>query len=221
MTVSSVSSTDQSSLIQQLLASLQTTVTSTFNGIDSADSTGSTTAAGQSSAAPAGPPPGPPPPRPDGAGSDLFSSDTLAGLMQAQEQPTTASDAAAKLISGADTDGSGTLSLAEIEQALDGSSSSTDASASTSSTTSASTDASSALQAAFAKLDTNGDGQLSQDEIASGLQKMGGRHGHHHHHGAYAAAVSATDATSTTASTAATATAGSDTGATASMDVTA
>lgn len=187
MSVSALSGSDAASLLRQFLASLQSSSSTSAASTDPS--------APADSAAPAeasGAPPGPPPPRPDAAGSDRFSTDTLSSLMQAQEQPS-ASDAASKLISGSDADGSGTLSLAEITQALSGGAS-TAASA-------VSSGASSSLADAFSKLDTNGDGQLDQSEVAAGLQKMGGAHhgGHHHHHGAYAQAASATDAATSAA----------------------
>ena len=201
MTVSALSGSDQTSLIRQLLASLQTSTTSAPGDDDPVNPAGPAQGAGSSAIAP----PPPPLPRPDTAGSDRFSADTLSSLLQAQQQPS-ASDVASKLITDSDTDGSGTLSLDEVTKALSGASSNPAASSS------------SAIQDGFSKLDTNGDGQLSQDELTTGLQKQGqARHGHHHH-AHYAAAASSTtsamaaDPTSTTSDSVA---------ATAATDVTA
>src|SRR5581483_10926427 len=98
-----------------------------------------------------------------------FAQATLASLLDAQQAPPTSADIAGKVISAADSDGDGSLSLAEIEKALG-------------QDTTSSTDG---LSAAFAKLDTNGDGKLSQDELASALDAQtsaSGVHHHHHHH---------------------------------------
>ncbi len=60
-----------------------------------------------------------------------------------------------------DTDGDGSISKTEFENALSSAGVSTDA-----------------ADAAFAKLDSNGDGSISQSELA----KARHGHGHHHHH---------------------------------------
>jgi Ca2+-binding EF-hand superfamily protein len=136
----------------------------------------------------------PSPTQPSGGTSAAqFTSDTLSSLLSAQEAPPTSSDVAAKVISTADTNGDGSLSLAEIEKALG------------QDTTSGASGAD-ALSQAFSKLDTNGDGQVSADELSSALDaqksasvaqnapsdKAQKAHAHHGHH----AASSSTDVAS-------------------------
>lgn len=142
---------------------------------------------------PGGPPPGPPP---GGGASGQFSSDTLSSLLSVQQEDPTSSDIASKLISDADTDGDGALSLDEIKKALTG-----DESAQTSSTpTASSTDDS--LSKALSKLDTNGDGKLSSSELASALDSFKATHKHgHHHRAAEATATTTTEATATETAT--------------------
>jgi Ca2+-binding EF-hand superfamily protein len=129
---------------------------------------------GASTAAPASPPPG--------GGLQAFASKTLASLLSLQEDPGTdaasttdststtagASDSRATkfaeaLIKSADTDGDGSLSAAELQAALGGSS-----------TTDVSTE--------LSKLDTDGDGKLSASELASALQTQQSQHSGHAHH---------------------------------------
>jgi Ca2+-binding EF-hand superfamily protein len=115
--------------------------------------------------------------------SAQFASDTLSSLLSAQEAPPSASDVAAKIISAADTNGDGSLSLSEIETAIG-------AGTTSGSNTAAGTDP---LAAAFSKLDTNGDGQVSASELTNalsaqnaaqnGAQGPQGAHHHHHAHG--------------------------------------
>lgn len=169
----------------------------------------------------------PPPPPLDGSGdaaptqapsatasqlpSQKFSADVLQTLLSAQtsqsSQPT-ASDLANALIKGLDQNGDGSLSLSEVQQALQGSTGQT-------SQTNAST-SNDPLAQAFAALDTNGDGQLSASELAAGLEKLAqdqsasastAPHHHHHHHPAEAAQQPDSPAAATSASTASTDTA--------------
>jgi Ca2+-binding EF-hand superfamily protein len=146
-----------------------------------------------------------------GPSATQFVSNTLASLLSAQEAPTSASSIASQIMSVADTNGDGSLSLSEVENALGMSTASgTD---STSGANSASgTDSSSgadALAQAFAQIDTNGDGEISQQELTNALAAQNGsqgaqgaqgvhgaHHGGHHHHGASGA--SGADSTSST-----------------------
>lgn len=106
-----------------------------------------------------------------------FTSNTLASLLSAQEAPPSSAGVAAKVISTADTNGDGTLSLSEIESALGA-----DTTVSGSDTTSGA----SALGKAFASIDTNGDGQIGADELTTALDAQkgaqGAHHGRHAHH---------------------------------------
>jgi Ca2+-binding EF-hand superfamily protein len=105
-----------------------------------------------------------------GSSAAQFTSDTLSSLLSAQEAPPSSSDVAAKVISTADTNGDGSLSLDEIEKALGQDT----------------TSGADALRQAFSKLDTNGDSQISADELTSALDAKkaagGAHHGHHAHH---------------------------------------
>ncbi len=125
---------------------------------------------------PSGPPPGPPP---GAASSSRFAGDTLSALLGVQQSPPSSSDIASRLVSQADTDGDGSLSLAEVTSAIGG-----DSSTSQSSSTSTSD--------AFAKLDSNGDGQLGADELKAAIDAF---------KQAMDAAWSSTATTSTAAST--------------------
>lgn len=99
---------------------------------------------------PGGPPAGPPP----GGSARQFASNTLSGLLSAQEtqngKASGADDLASKLIDDADSDGDGALSLDEIQTTLGAG-------------------ASDALSAAVASLDSDGDGKLSAEELSAGL----------------------------------------------------
>lgn len=91
----------------------------------------------------------------------VFDPGTFAALISLQDQSASgaaAQDPSSQLFAKLDTDGDGSISKSEFENAL------ADVGVST-------TDADSL----FAKLDTNGDGSVSQSE----LEKAG--HGHHHH----------------------------------------
>ncbi len=141
-----------------------------------------------------------PPSVPAAQPSGQFAANTLSALISAQQAPPTPADIAAKLISAADTNGDGSLSLAEVQNAIspNGSSSTQPSNASP-------------LNAAFGKLDTNGDGVLSADELATALQSMFAAHKGHHHHGQYAAASALASSTPPTTATAATTTTASTT----------
>ena len=115
---------------------------------------------------------------------DSFSADTLSALIGSQSATPpaapSAADVAGQMLEGADTDGSGSLSLDEVQKALTSAGDTTDAAT---------------VKSAFQALDTNGDGSLSADELTTGLEQeqaaqqtqAGGtghaRHGHHHHGG--------------------------------------
>jgi Ca2+-binding EF-hand superfamily protein len=124
------------------------------------------------SAAPADGPPSAPTPPANPPDASQFAQATLASLLDTQQQPTSA-DIAQKVISAVDADGDGALSLAEVEKALGQDT----------------TNGDTGLSQAFAKLDTNGDGKLSQDELASAIDAQNsasgsasGVHHHRHHH---------------------------------------
>jgi Ca2+-binding EF-hand superfamily protein len=144
---SSSSSYDTSSTQKILQALLQQKANSTGQDLPGA--------AAADGASPA--PPGPPP----GGASTQFDAKTLTSLLSTQEKGS-ASSAADKLVSDLDTDGDGSLSLAEIQAGLQQSGDT------------------STLASGVAKLDTDGDGKLSSSELASALQ--GAHKGHHAHH---------------------------------------
>lgn len=77
-------------------------------------------------------------------------------------------------LSSLDTDGNGSISESEFEQAFSG----TTPTGTTSAPDAAATDQADSL---FKKIDSNGDGQISSSEWNSFEQKLQG-HGHHHHH---------------------------------------
>lgn len=194
MSLSVSSSTDASTLLQRLLAAQQ------VNAISATGQDPPTDAASRAQTAD-GPSP-PPPPKPDDAGASRLSTDTLSSLLGQQEQAPSFSDLASTLISSSDADASGGLSLSEIESALGG-----DGSGATAASAASSTDS---LSQALANLDTNGDGQLSQDELATALQQnapAGVPHRHRHHvGGAQTAAQATTTSSASTPVTALTAT---------------
>jgi hypothetical protein len=170
-----------------------------------------------SSAVSAGPdaPALPPPAKPNGSPGVMFGGQTLSALIAAQAQPPSAADVANDMVGAADADGSGGLSEAEVAKAVVGGSTS-----------------SADVASAFAKLDTDGDGQLTAAELTSALEApastasaaspssssaaqaatdpegaSGAHHGrrHHHHHGGGAPPETASSSTSTSTSTTATA----------------
>lgn len=120
------------------------------------ETTGQISPTGEVSKSGKGRPPPPPPPPPAGSGTDAgFSADTLSALLQAQESGSGASDA----IDEADTNGDGTVSLAELAAALG-----TDEAA---------------VSKAFSKVDSDADGQITVGEMDAGLKQAGGRRGPH------------------------------------------
>jgi len=138
--ISTTSATYGGSQAQRVLASLLQQT----SGSDGQEQPGKTKGAG-------GPPPGGPPPSPPpGGGAQQFSSNTLSGLLSAQET-SGEDDLASKLISDADSDGDGALSLEEIQTTLGA-------------------DASDELTAAVSSLDTDGDGKLTAEELSAGLE---------------------------------------------------
>ena len=183
--------------LQQLLSTLQLDMSTGSGQTSPTDATDQATTAPASS------------PKPAGSASSQFSTDTLSALLAAQEGPPSASSVASNMIGSLDTNGDGSLSLDEVEQALNG--------GSTSSTSTSTT----AEAQAFAKLDTNGDGELSADELTAALntmqqdqtqQSQGHHGGHHHHHHVDSSA----DASATTTSTSATNTSAATTAASSS-----
>lgn len=116
----------------------------------STEPTGQNPPAGPASGSAKGPPSGPPPGPPPGAGSGGgFSADTMSALLKTQEE---GSDAASAVIDEADTNGDGTVSLAELAASLR-------------------TDEAS-LSQAFTQVDADADGQINQDELDAGLKSL-------------------------------------------------
>lgn len=146
----------------------------------------------------AAPTPAPPPPPPPAAPRSPLADGMLATLINLQSSRSLASQAASSLVQALDTDGDGSLSLAEANAAMGGSGGS---------------DQTSKAAQGFAKLDTDGDGKLSADELTAAMQALeqsaqsvGGRRHHHHHHLQVADAqptAAATPSTSATTDTAA------------------
>ena len=137
--------------------------------------------------------------------SSQFASNILSALLSAQEGPPSPQALASQMIGAINPGGNGSLSLAQVEQSLTGSSATT-------------SPEQMSIANAFAKLDTNGDGALSQTELASALQSLqqsnpfqalGGHHHHHHHH------IDDQSASTTAASTSASTSTSSDSDATA------
>jgi hypothetical protein len=134
--------------------------------------------------------------------SSQFASDLLSALVSAQQSPPSAQTIAGQIISAINPNGNGSLSLSQVEQSLTGSSATT-------------SPQQQAIAGAYAQLDANGDGSLSQGELASALQSlqqqsdptqaMAGHHHHHHHMQAETAAdtTSSTSGVSSTSSDAA------------------
>lgn len=156
----------------------------------STDGTGSLDSSANSAGDAADAPP--PPPSMDDGPSSRFDTQTLSALISSQSGTTSStggSNLADNLISAFDTNGDGELSLSELDSALGVTGSSTTSSTSTDGTSSTdgsnntgSTLTSSEVATAFAKLDTNGDGEIDGSELTAGLKQMhGGGHAHHHH----------------------------------------
>lgn len=117
----------------------------------STEPTGQNPPAGSASRSAKGPPSGPPPGPPPGAGSGGgFSADTMSALLKTQEEG--GSEAASAAIDEADTNGDGTVSLAELAASLR-------------------TDEAS-LSQAFTQVDADADGQINQDELETGLKSL-------------------------------------------------
>lgn len=148
MQISSSSAATSSMALSALRELFQTKPTETAGQISPTDPS-SKSAKGP----PSGPPPGPPPGAANGGG---FSADTLSALLQAQES---GSGGASDVIDEADTNGDGTVSLAELAASLG-------------------TDEASVTNA-FAKVDADADGQINADEMEAGLKSIGGPHGRH------------------------------------------
>ena len=135
--------------------------------------------------------------------SSQFASNILSALLAAQQAPPSAQTLAGQVVSAINPGGNGALSLGQVEQALTGSSATT-------------SPQQLSIANAFAQLDTNADGSLSQSELATALQSLQqsdplqGAGGHHHHHHHHMQAESATDSTSATSSTASAASTSSD-----------
>jgi hypothetical protein len=90
--------------------------------------------------------------------------------LEVQQAKPTAADLANRLVSEADADGDGSLSLAEITTALSG-----NRKGQTSNTSDA-----------FNSLDSDGDGKLSAGELTAGLEDLLKAHHNHGHGHAYA-----------------------------------
>lgn len=118
--------------------------------------------------------------------SSQFAPDLLSALLSTQNAPPSAASVASGMISQLDSNGDGSLNLAEVMQAVTGQGSSTGAASSQAPASTAQSVASDAVASAFAKLDTNGDGQLSSSELAAAItnlnQEASSLSGHHHHH---------------------------------------
>jgi Ca2+-binding EF-hand superfamily protein len=179
-----VSNTSAMSLLMSLLSSQNSSSTNTNpgNNVQGADSD----AAGN-----AGRPPSPP--IGSGGVASQFAGGALSALLSTQNSTSTlgvsslATSAASQLISAFGSNGE--LSLSQLQGALSG----TGAAAATSSV------AATSLSGVFSALDTNGDGELSVSELASGLQNALGSAGGPHrgaHHG-HPPATSDTASTST------------------------
>lgn len=168
MTISAISGSAAASALQQLLSFLPS---SSVSGGQSGGQNQPGPANGAGGGAPPGPPPGPPPS--GGGPGSQFSGVTLSQLLSSQTgESSTSTASATSLSSWSDSTASqlvtqlggsnGEVSLSQIESALGLSSAdSSDASSISSLTT------------AFDQLDTNGDGELSTDELASALQSAG------------------------------------------------
>jgi hypothetical protein len=131
--------------------------------------------------------------------SSQFASNVLSELLSAQESQPSSQNLASQIISAINPNGDGSLSLAQVEQSLTGSSATT-------------SPQQTGIANAFAQLDANGDGALSQSELAQALQSLqqndpfqgvGGHHHHHHHHIEDQASSTANTATTSTSATAA------------------
>jgi Ca2+-binding EF-hand superfamily protein len=100
------------------------------------------------------------------SGAPQFSADVMKALLSVQSSQTGGSSKLEQLLGKFDTNGDGTISQSEFENAIGPGADK------------------SKVDQLFAKLDSNSDGAVSQDELQSALQKAHGGGGHHHHHGA-------------------------------------
>lgn len=99
-----------------------------------------------------------------GSSGPPFSLDAMSALIAAQAQsgtPNGLSPMQQKVFGALDADGNGTVSGTELQNAFG-------------------TDNKDAADYVMSKLDTNGDGSISQSEFAAGTTRGAG--GHHHHH---------------------------------------
>jgi len=215
MSISGLSSSPLPAWLQQLETSVVSSLgTSTPFSTDSAGAAQSSSASSTTSTSAANAPSTP---------STQFAPDLLSALLSTQSAPPSADSVASGLISQLDSNSDGSLSLAEVTQAMTGQGNST-GTASTQATDSGAVStqatASNAVASAFAKLDTNGDGQLSSSELAAAItslnQEASSVSGHHRHHHQADATQQASQSTPTSESTAASTSASSTTTASAS-----
>lgn len=158
MQISSSSAATSSMGLQALRALFQTNSTS-----QTAAATGQSLPTDAPDKTQVAPPPGPPPPAMNGGG---ISADTMSALLGAQEGEAAPmggggggeSGMASDIIDEADTNGDGTVSIAELAASLG-------------------VDETDELSAAFNKVDTDANGQITSDELDAGLQAMGPPHG--------------------------------------------
>jgi hypothetical protein len=115
-----------------------------------------------------------------GSPAAQFGPELLSALISAQSSPPSTADIAKGMISALDGDGDGSLSLSEVGKAITGGS-----------TTPGHGLTSAVISDAFARLDTNADGQLSADELTAALNGVGSLFHHHRHHAAGTADTSA------------------------------
>jgi hypothetical protein len=145
MQISSVSTAYGGSQAQRMLSALLQPQTAAGQDMPGAGET-------SGGSRPSGPPPGP---APNGGPSGQFAAHTLSDLLSTQEDDDTSpfANIAAKLISQADTDGDGALSLDEIQATLGADEGG----------------AADSLTAAIKTLDTDGDGKLGAAELSAAL----------------------------------------------------
>lgn len=111
-----------------------------------------------------------------GYGNTIADMLRLAGMNNQNSPPSLAT----KKLADLDTDGDGSISQAEFEKALTGTTgTASDPASDASSSTTALADS------LFKKIDANGDGKISTDEWSTFQQKIQAG-GHHHHHHAHA-----------------------------------
>ena len=122
--------------------------------------------------------------------ADMFSGQTLGALTSAQEGASNLRQAIDSFVANqivSQVGSNGGVSLSQIENAIGGSGGTTSGASASSSTSTNTPSTLDGLAGAFSALDTNGDGQLSADELTNALNQMTGpgqvqgHHGHHHH----------------------------------------